>query len=177
VWEFSDEDWQTIMDINLTGVFNAARAVMSHMMERKSGSMILTASINGIESSAMSAHYGAAKAGVLSLSRTLAVEMAPYNVRVNAVAPGLIDTKMNSWQGALDVIAGHPGGTMELREKAAGYWGALEESLIPPSAISNAVLYLASDESAHVTGTTAVVDAGHLALAGFNPNPINGGFG
>jgi NAD(P)-dependent dehydrogenase (short-subunit alcohol dehydrogenase family) len=170
-WEMTPERWQTVLDINLTGVFNTAQAVVGHMMERRQGSMILIASVNGLEASGRCAHYGAAKAGVINLAKTLAVELGPYNVRANAIAPGLIDTVMNSWQGALDYMAGREGGTQEDRLAAAPHWGSLPESLVPPSSVSNAVLYLASDEAVHVTGTTVVIDAGHYALPGFNTEP------
>jgi SDR family mycofactocin-dependent oxidoreductase len=170
-WEASPERWQTVIDINLTGVFNTTQAVVAHMMERRSGSMILIASINGLEASAGSVHYGAAKAGLINMAKTLAIELGPYNVRANAIAPGLIDTKMNTWQGALDFMAGRPGGTPEDRLAAAPHWGILPESLVPPSSISSAVVYLASDDAAHVTGITLPIDAGHYALPGFNTAP------
>ena len=133
--------------------------------------MVLIASVNGLEASARCAHYGATKAGVINLAKSLAVELGPYSVRCNAIAPGLVDTVMNSWQGALDFMAGREGGTQEDRLAAAPHWGSLPESLVPPSSVSNAVRYLASDEAAHVTGITLTVDAGHYALPGFNTEP------
>jgi len=170
-WDTPQERWQTVLDINLTGVFNATQAVCAHMMERRQGSMILIASINGIEASAHCVHYGAAKAGVISLAKSIAVDLGPYGIRCNAIAPGLIDTAMNTWQGALDFMAGRPGGTPEDRLVAAPHWGVLPESLVPAESVSQAVLYLASDDARHVTGITLPVDAGHAVMAGFNTTP------
>jgi SDR family mycofactocin-dependent oxidoreductase len=170
-WEMTQGAWQTVIDVNLTGTWNTVCAVIPHMIRRRQGSIILTSSVSGIEASPGHAHYAASKAGVISLTRSLAVELGPYAIRCNSVAPGLVDTQMNTWQGALDMMAGHSGGTAEDRIAAGPHWGALPHGMIQPQAISNAVLYLASDDAADVTGTILNVDAGHMALGGFNTTP------
>jgi SDR family mycofactocin-dependent oxidoreductase len=175
-WETSEQEWKDQIDVNLTGAWHAAKAVAPHFIEKRAGVIVFTASDNGIEPGVNYAHYTSAKHGVIGLMRTVAMELGPYGVRANAVCPGFIDTKMNDWQGALDMmIAGAPGtGTMEDRARAARHGSILAgHGLIDPSAISQAVLFLASDEASEITGIAMPVDAGRLLLPGFNPNPIH----
>ena len=89
------------------------------------------------------------------------------------MCPGIVDTQMNDWQGAYDMMAGHPGGTPEDRQYAAYNWSVLAgRGLLRPSAISKAVLWLASDDSADVTGVALPIDGGHSVLPGSNPDPV-----
>jgi SDR family mycofactocin-dependent oxidoreductase len=174
-WELSDEEWQTQIDVNLTGNWRTARAVAPHMIERRSGAMVITASVNGLVAGVNYAHYTAAKHGVVGFVRTAAVELGPYGVRCNAVCPGIVDSMMNDGQGAWDMMAGAEpgGGTAEDRVTTAAHLSALAgKGLIDPQFISNAVLWLASDEAEYVTGHIHPVDAGMLALTPFNPSPV-----
>jgi NAD(P)-dependent dehydrogenase (short-subunit alcohol dehydrogenase family) len=97
--ELSAEEWQRMLDVDLTGVFLCCRAVLPHMIARRRGSIINLASITGQTGVAGSTHYAAAKAGVIGFSKSLAHELAPYYVNVNVVAPGLIDTDMSRLRG------------------------------------------------------------------------------
>lgn len=174
-WETSEEEWRDQIDVNLTGHWHAAKAVAPHFMARRAGSIVFTSSGNGIVAGVDFAHYTAAKHGVIGLMRTVAMELGPYGVRANAVCPGFIDTPMNTWQGALDMmIAGEPGtGTLQDRSTAAHHMTILAgHGLVPANAVSQAVLFLASDEAAEITGVALPVDAGRVLLPGFNPNPV-----
>lgn len=173
LWEISDEMWQDMLDVNLTGVFRTIKAVAPHMIEKLSGSIVVISSANGLEPAPLYAHYVASKFGVIGLAQNAALELGPYNVRCNVVAPGVVDTKLNDWQGGYDMIAGHEGGTPEDRVEGVRHWSILRgRSLLQSSAISSAVLWLASDDAADVTGVTLPVDGGHSVLPGINPAPI-----
>jgi SDR family mycofactocin-dependent oxidoreductase len=171
--EITEEAWQDMIDVNLTGVWRTTKAVAPHMMERQRGSIIMISSANGLEGGENYAHYVAAKHGVIGLMRSAALEFGPHNIRCNAICPGVIDTPQNDWQGAYDMMAGHPGGTPEDRRLGASHWSVLKgRTLLPPAAVSNTILWLVSDGGEHITGLAIPVDAGHMALPGFNHEPI-----
>ena len=156
--------------VNLTGVWKSAKAVAPHMIERRAGSIVLIASVNALEAGQYTAHYVAAKHGVIGLMRNIALELAPYGIRCNAISPGAIKTPMTSHQGALDMFAGHPGGTDEDMTEAGHHYTLLKgASFLDPQVVADTALYLNSDLAATVTGVTIPVDAGHLTLSGFNP--------
>jgi NAD(P)-dependent dehydrogenase (short-subunit alcohol dehydrogenase family) len=105
--------------------------------------------------------------------RSIAFEAGPHNIRCNAICPGVIDTPINDWQGAYDLMAGGPGGTREHRAQGASHWSILRgRGVLPPSAVSNAILWLVADSGADVTGVVLPIDGGHGVLPGFNPTPI-----
>jgi SDR family mycofactocin-dependent oxidoreductase len=171
-WQLTDEKWQDMIDVNLTGVWRSAKAVAPHMIERRRGAMVLISSSNGLEGASAYAHYVAAKHGVIGLMRSIALELGPHDVRCNAVCPGTIDTPINNWQGAYDMMAGRPGGTREDLVEGTRHWSILAgRSVLPATAVSNAVVWLVSDESADITGVALPVDGGHMILPGFNPAP------
>ena len=172
-WKMSEDEWQDTLDVNLTAHWRLAKAVAPHMMGRESGAIVMIASVGALEPGPRFPHYCAAKAGLLSLMRNVALELGPHKVRCNAVCPGAIDTEMNRWQGALDYIAGHPDGTLEERQvNVQQHYNALRgRSLLSPESTSRAVLWLCSDRAADVTGVVIPVDAGHLILPGSNPAP------
>lgn len=173
LWELSEQEWSDMQDIVLAGVWRTVKACAPHLMSRRAGSIILTSSVNGMEGGANFTHYTAAKHGVLGFMRAAALELGPFNIRVNAVCPGFVDSKMNEWQGAYDMMAGHPGGTPEDRINNAYGWNILPgRGALNPSAVSDAVLFLAGDLSTEVTGVALPVDGGHLTLNGINLNPV-----
>ena len=171
-WEMSEQMWQEMIDINLSGVWRSAKAVAPHMIERRQGAIVMIASQASFEPTAQTAHYTSAKHGVIGLMKTVAVEMAPYNVRSNAVCPGAIDTVMINNQTLYELFAGSGEPTREVALESMRHYNLLNgRSMLPPEAISNAVLWLVSDEAEHVTGVALPVDVGHMILPGYNPNP------
>jgi SDR family mycofactocin-dependent oxidoreductase len=172
-WEIPESEWQEVVDINLSGVWRTAKAVAPHMIARRSGCMIFTSSVNGVEGGADYLHYVSSKHGVIGLMRGAALELAPHNIRVHAVLPGPIDTVLNDNPPTRDRIAGRPGATREEYLAAVRNWHALRgRSALPPETIADAMVWLASDEAKHATGMEMVIDAGHMLLPGMNPNPI-----
>jgi SDR family mycofactocin-dependent oxidoreductase len=170
-WELTDEQWDTTIAVNLTGVWKSAKAVAPHMIERRSGSIVMIASANALEPGRFTAHYVAAKHGVLGLMRNVALELAPYGIRCNAICPGFVKTRMTSHQEALDLFAGHPGGTQADMDEAGYHYGMLKGTTwLDPQAIADTALYLNSDLAANVTGVALPVDAGHQILPRYNPN-------
>jgi SDR family mycofactocin-dependent oxidoreductase len=171
-WEMTDDMWQDMIDINLTGVWRSAKAVAPHMIERRQGAMVLTSSVNGFKPGYQLSHYVAAKHGVIGLMRNFANELAPYNVRCNAVCPGAIDTTMLNNPPQYERFAGKKDGTREEAFESVRHFHLLTgRSMLPPETVSNGILYLVSDEAEHVTGVALPVDAGHLAMDGYNPYP------
>src|ERR1700678_1247437 len=110
-WELTDDQWDEMIGVNLTGVWKSAKAVAPHMIERQTGSIVITSSTNGLEPGLNYAHYVAAKHGVIGLMKNIALELAPYGVRCNAICPGAVLTPMTNHQDSWDMIAGHEGGT------------------------------------------------------------------
>jgi SDR family mycofactocin-dependent oxidoreductase len=172
-WELTDEQWDEMIGVNLTGVWKSAKAVAPHMIERQSGSIVITSSTNGIEPGLNYAHYVAAKHGVIGLMKNIALELAPYGIRCNSINPGAIRTPMTDHQGAWDMFAGHPGGTEADLVEGGYHFTALKgTSFMDPQVIADTALYLNSDLAAKVTGVTIPVDAGHLILTGVNNTPV-----
>ncbi|ASR34788.1 oxidoreductase [Prauserella marina] len=172
-WELTEVSWDEMIGTNLTGVWKSAKAVAPHMIERGSGSIVITSSVNGLEPGPGYAAYVSAKHGVIGLMKSIALELAPHGVRCNAISPGAIDTPMINHQRAWNMFAGHEGGT-EADFRTAGYhYGALKgTTFLDPRAVANAALYLNSDLAEAVTGVTIPVEAGHLLLPGVNQSPV-----
>ncbi|HKK64856.1 MAG TPA: 3-oxoacyl-[acyl-carrier-protein] reductase [Clostridia bacterium] len=141
-----DEDWDAVLHTNLSSVYTACKKVIRPMLKARSGTIINISSVVGIMGNAGQANYSASKAGLLGFTKSLAREVASRGIRVNAVAPGYIETSM----------------TEKLNEEART---ALSEQ-IPlgrtgkPAEVASAVLFLASDDAAYITGQTLVVDGG-----------------
>lgn len=172
-WELSEAEWQEMIDIDLTGVWMTMKAVAPHMIERGSGSIVATASVDAVESGGIYAHYTAAKHGVLGLVKSAALELAPHGVRCNAVAPGAVDTKLLDNQPGYDLIAGHPGGTREDLINGGHHYNPFKGvALLDPSEIADAVIFLHSKYATRVTGVMLPVDAGHMLLTGYEHAPV-----
>jgi SDR family mycofactocin-dependent oxidoreductase len=172
-WELTEDQWSDVVDTDLSGVWRTAKAVAPHLIERRSGSIVMTSSINGFEPAMVYAHYTAAKLGVIGLMRSVALELAQFGVRCNAVCPGVVDTEMVNWQGVYDMMAGHENGSRDEANGALGHFHALKGAgFLDPQRVADAALWLVSDGASAVTGTAVPVDAGHLTLPGFNPAPV-----
>jgi SDR family mycofactocin-dependent oxidoreductase len=172
-WEITEQAWEEMIGTNLTGVWKSAKAVAPHMIERKTGSIVITSSVNGLEPGLNFAHYLAAKHAVIGLMKNIALELAPHGIRCNSINPGAILTGMTNQQAAWDMFAGHEGGTFDdLVEGGYHYTAMRDTTFLPPEAIANTALYLNSALAEHVTGVTIPVDAGHLILTGVNNDPV-----
>jgi SDR family mycofactocin-dependent oxidoreductase len=161
-WELTDEQWRTMLDVNLTGVWESAKAVAPHMLERGSGSMVLIGSVLSHKHNPGFAHYTAAKHGVLGLTRALALELAPYMVRVNSVDPTAVRTDMTLNEGFLGELAGKQSGEVEDAEDRLRRWNAMPLLMVEPVDIANAALFLSSDEARYITGISLPVDLGAM---------------
>ncbi len=172
-WELTEDQWGDMIDVNLSGVWRTAKAVTPHMISRQSGSIVITGSVNSVEPGENFAHYVASKHGVIGLMKNIAVELAPFGIRCNSVNPGAVRTGMLENQMALDMFAGHEGGTVEDLIQGGRYFHKLKGvSVIDPQAIADAALFLNSEMAANVTGISIPVEAGHLLIRGVNDNPI-----
>jgi SDR family mycofactocin-dependent oxidoreductase len=172
-WDISEDQWEETIGVNLGGVWRSAKAVAPTMMAQQSGSILLVASINGLESGPTYAHYAASKHGVLGLMKSLAVELAPYGVRCNALCPGPTRTPMTDHQAAWDLFAGHPGGTeADMLDAGYNFLALKGVNWLEPQAQADAALFLNSDLASAITGVALPVDAGHLVLPGNNPAPV-----
>ena len=172
-WEITDEAWEDMIGTNLTGVWKSAKAIAPHMIERGSGSIVITSSVNGLEPGPDYAHYVSSKHGVIGLMKNIALELAPHGIRCNSINPGAIKTPMTDHQGAWDMFAGHEGGTEADMLEGGYHFHALKGmTFLSPEVIANTALYLNSELAAAVTGVTIPVDAGHMLLTGFNQAPV-----
>ena len=160
--ELSEQEWQDTIDVNLTGVWHTCKAVIPAMIEAgNGGSIVITSSTAGIKGYPNTAHYTASKHGVVGLARTLANELAPQMIRVNTVHPTGVDTDMIQNESVYRLFL--PDAENPTREDVKEVFAATNALPIPwvePRDISNAVLWLASDESRYVTGVALPVDAG-----------------
>lgn len=173
-WQLSEEEWNETIDVNLSGVWRSVKAVAPHMIERRAGSIVITASVNGMEPGAPFSHYVAAKHGVLGLMKSIALELGPYGIRCNAVCPGAVDTAMTDQQAVWDWIAGHDGATRDDKIEAGYHFNVLKgTTFLPAQAIADTALYLNSNLASVVTGITLPVDGGHLLLSGYNHAPVH----
>jgi SDR family mycofactocin-dependent oxidoreductase len=162
--EMSEEVWQTMIDINLTGVWKTLKVSVPHIVAGgRGGSVVITSSLAAIVVQPNIAHYAAAKGGLIQLSNVLSRELAPQGIRVNTVHPGTVLTPMVLNEPTFRLFRPdleHP--TQEDFEAVARSMTGLPTSAIDPIDISNAIVYLVSDDGRYVTGTTHVVSAGLL---------------
>jgi 3-oxoacyl-[acyl-carrier protein] reductase len=146
IMRFKDEDWRRTLDVNLTGTFNLVRAVTRPMMKARGGSIVNVTSVVGETGNAGQAAYAAAKAGQIGLTKSIAKELASRNIRVNAVAPGFIDT---------DMTAGLPEAA-----RAKMFEGIPLARLGTAQEVADCVAWLASDKASYVTGEVVRVNGG-----------------
>ena len=146
IMRMSESDWNTVIDVNLKGVFNGIKAVSRQMMKQKQGRIINISSIVGLIGNPGQANYAASKAGVIGLGKAVSKELASRNITVNTIAPGYIETDMveDIQETVKDDL---------FKQIPLGRIGK-------PSDIATAVLYLASDEAGYITGQTLTIDGG-----------------
>ena len=159
--DLTAEDWQTVIDVNLTGSWNTIRAGLPHMLERGGGSVVITSSAAGVKGPQNMAHYAASKSGLLGLMRSLANEFGPRGVRVNCVLPTTVDTDMVQWAEAYRAF--RPDLEAPGRADVEPVFASLNVLPVPwiqPADVTSAVCWLASPEARYVTGVALPVDAG-----------------
>lgn len=154
--ELTEQAWDTMLDINLKGAWLVARRVIPVMMQQRSGVIINNSSVAGLRGMGRLSHYAASKWGLTGLTKSWAIELAPYGIRVNSIHPTGVNTPMNDGLAALEGLT-----PQEIAERSAG--NLLPVPWIEPEDVANAVLYLASDRARYVTGAPLVIDAGLLS--------------
>jgi 3-oxoacyl-[acyl-carrier protein] reductase len=146
--QLTDTAWQRMLDVNLTGAFFSVQEAARAMIPRGSGAVVLTASTNSFWVEANTAHYSATKFGLVGLMKAAALDLAPHGIRVNAVSPGVVNTRL-----ARFLVEDPVEGPAFLKRVPLGRFAE-------PSDIANAVAFLASDEAAYITGENLVIDGG-----------------
>jgi SDR family mycofactocin-dependent oxidoreductase len=154
-WEMSEEKWQAMLDINLSGAWRTFKAAAPVLIEQgRGGSMIAISSVAGLKSLPAQAHYSAAKHGIVGLTKAAAIELGPFGIRVNSIHPWAVDTPMAHDPAVADLLERYP-------TYLASFGSILAKpQLADPGDISEAVVYLASDASRAVTGIQLPVDMG-----------------
>lgn len=140
------EEWRDVVEVNLTGVFNCSKAVTEHMISRRSGAIVNVSSLSGIAGLPGQTNYAAAKGGVIAFTRALSKELARFGIRVNAVAPGIIETEMS--------------GTLTETAKAAFLEHVPLRRFGRPEEVASVVKFLASDGASYITGETICIAGG-----------------
>ena len=150
VARLKDEDWQQVIDVNLTAAFRISRAALRGMMRRRWGRIVNVASVVGVSGNAGQANYAASKAGLIGLTKSLAQEVASRSITVNCIAPGFIETAMTESLGG------------DRRDRLAAAIPAGRFGV--PSDVASAAVFLASDEASYVTGHTLHVNGGMVMV-------------
>lgn len=149
LWRMSDEEWQTVIDTNLSGAFYFTRAVAPYFRAQEFGKIVNVSSVHGLSSEFGLANYCSSKAGMIGLTRSTAVELGPSNVNVNAVAPGYIRTTQLTEHVPAEIID-------RARERSA--LGRLGD----PQDVASVILFLCSEVARHITGAVIPIDGGYL---------------
>ena len=152
LFKMTDDDWDAVIDTHLKGTFHCARAAQKHMVEQKYGKMVFLSSTSALGNRGQT-NYSAAKAGLQGMARTLAIELGPYNINVNAVAPGFVETRMTRATAdrmGVDYEAFKMGAASQIPLRRVGQ----------PVDIANVIAFLCSDDSGFVSGQTVYVRGG-----------------
>ncbi|MCB1289824.1 MAG: mycofactocin-coupled SDR family oxidoreductase, partial [Mycobacterium sp.] len=166
LWELSDEQWNTVIDVNLTGTWRTLRAVIPAMIDAgNGGSIIIVSSASGVKATPGNGHYSASKHGLTALTNTLALELGEYGIRVNSINPYSIATPMIQNQAMLGVLSAHPSylnayAPMPYQPVVGGE--AKRSDFMSPEEAAEVVAWLAGDNSGVVSGSQILVDRGVL---------------
>jgi SDR family mycofactocin-dependent oxidoreductase len=164
-WELTERQWNETLAVVLKGTWITCKVAIPQMIPRRRGKIICTSSTGGFKGLPGLGHYTAAKHGVIGLVKTLAIELAPYNININAICPTTVDTGMINNQAFYDYFAaGHnPNATREYAIARMNEMNLFSDrGMLVPEDISAAVLWLASEEARHITGYAMPIDAGFL---------------
>lgn len=155
--ELTEDEWDSMIDINLKGAFLTAKAIIPILIKQKRGVIINNSSVAGLRGMKRLSHYAASKWGLVGLTKSWAIELAPYNVRVISIHPTGVNTPMN------DGLAEMEGTTaLEIAQRSAG--NLLDTPWVETEDVVNALLYIASDKARYITGSQFVIDAGLLSV-------------
>ncbi|MGM5480495.1 MAG: SDR family NAD(P)-dependent oxidoreductase [Nanobdellota archaeon] len=146
--DMTEKDWNEVIRINLSGTFTCTKAVASHMMDNRRGKIIMVSSIAGKAGLVNTSAFSSANGGIVNLTKELTQELSPYNININAVSPGLVNTTLIN-----DMVHNLSSQKELLKNIPMGYFGTPED-------IASAVLFLASKDSDFITGHNLVVDGG-----------------
>ncbi len=149
LWHMSDEEWRSVLETNLSGVFHTTREVASYMRAQEWGKIVNVTSVHGLRSEFGLANYSASKAGIIGFTRSTAVELGPKNINVNAVAPGYIRTTRLTARVSAEILD---------RARERSVLGRLGD----PQDVAGVVLFLCSEVARHITGTVIPIDGGYL---------------
>jgi SDR family mycofactocin-dependent oxidoreductase len=154
--ELTEDAWDAMLDINLKGAWIVARRVIPHMIARRSGVIINNSSVAGLRGMARLSHYAASKWGLVGLTKSWAIELAPHGIRVVSIHPTGVNTPMNDGLAAMEGLT-----PREIAERSAG--NLLPVPWVEPDDVAEAVVFLASSRARFVTGSQFVLDAGLLS--------------
>jgi 3-oxoacyl-[acyl-carrier protein] reductase len=149
--DITEERWDAIMNIDLKGTFLMCQAVVPYFKEKRAGVIVNMASTNGIAGEINYSHYNAAKGGVVLLTKTLAIELGPFNIRVNCVCPGYIETESTQAMDSAEHVANYIQTKIPVRR------------LGRPEEVASVIAFLASDDASFVHGDAILIDGGQLA--------------
>ena len=170
-WELTEDDWDTVLGVNLKGVWLTTKYVVPHMIERGYGKIVVTSSRDGLRAEPNYAHYCASKFGVIGFVKSLAIEVGPYDINVNAVCPTQMAGKgsppRTSWSPYWSMVTGTESPSYEEFDEASGRENLFEHGGQPDySEVAEGVRWLVSDAARLVTGHALPVDAGWIAKRG-----------
>ncbi|OBI46530.1 mycofactocin-coupled SDR family oxidoreductase [Mycobacterium sp. E796] len=158
VWELTDEQWDTVIGINLTGTWRTLRAAIPAMIEAgNGGSIVVVSSAAGLKATPGNGHYAASKFGLTGLTNTLAIELGEYGIRVNSIHPYSVETPMIEPEAMMEIFAKHPRFVHSFPPMPMQYKG-----FMTPDEVSDVVVWLAGDGSGTLSGTQVPVDKGAL---------------
>ena len=170
-WQLTEDEWDTVLGVNLKGVWLTTKHVVPHMMERRYGKIVITASRDGLRAEANYSHYNASKFGVIGYMKSLAIELGPYEINVNAICPTQMADKSSPPRSGThpywDQVVGTANAGYAEFDQASGRENLFERGGQPDfGEVAQGALWLASDRSRLVTGVALPVDAGWIAKRG-----------